>query len=157
MFKFTKHSHSNQWLHNQTESTEESTEFIQNEFLKNVEKKFSVQKHINQNLGCFYIMLRCRTCGTNYNVTFTQCPFCGTQNPRFVRLKKPKLVIDKLSLCGKDLDAVEEMHANKVTTAVSFHIPFLLHLVNGAYEMKHNKYWVTFQLERVNEPPRVYN
>lgn len=43
------------------------------------------------------------------------------------------------------------MHPNDVTTVVSFHIPFLVHLVDGSYEMKKDNHWIVFQLKRVNE------
>lgn len=96
-------------------------------------------------------MIRCRTCGTNYNETFTQCPLCGTRNPIYIPLKKPVFIIDKLSFGGKDLEQVEKMPASEVTTVVSFHIPFLLHLVDGNYEMRDDHRWIVFQLARVYE------
>jgi predicted RNA-binding Zn-ribbon protein involved in translation (DUF1610 family) len=55
-------------------------------------------------------------------------------------------------LTGKDLEQVEQMADNEINTIVSFHIPFLLHLLDGAYEMKRNDHWIAFQLARVNEP-----
>lgn len=63
------------------------------------------------------------------------------------------MTIDKFSLVGKDLEQVNKMPANEVTTVVGFHIPFLLHLVNGTYEMRDNSQWIALQLARVNETP----
>lgn len=97
-------------------------------------------------------MIRCRTCGTSYNETFTQCPLCGTRNPILIQKEKPSFVIDKVSLIGGELDLVKKIPANEVNTMVSFHIPFLLHLLDGNYEMKDNNHWIIIQLERVNEP-----
>lgn len=100
-----------------------------------------------------YDMIRCKTCGTSYNETLAYCPVCGTRNPSYLPLKKGVLSIDKFSLVGKDLEQIKKMPIRKVTTVVSFHIPFLLHLVDGNYEMKEDNQWIVFQLTRVNEPP----
>jgi len=62
-------------------------------------------------------------------------------------------VIDKVMFGGKDLKQIEQMAENEVTTVISFHIPFLLHLLDGVYEMKYNNRWIAFQLSRVNESP----
>jgi len=60
-------------------------------------------------------------------------------------------MFDKIALTSGNLKEVEEMAENDVTTIVSFHIPFLLHLLDGAYEMKYGDRWIGFQLARVNE------
>lgn len=98
-------------------------------------------------------MIRCRTCATSYNETFTQCPVCGTRNPIYTSLKKSVFIIDKLSFKGKNLEQVEKMPASEVSTVVSFHIPFLLHLVDGSYEMRDDSRWIAFQLARKYETP----
>jgi len=98
-------------------------------------------------------MIRCKACGTNYNVTFYQCPFCGTRNPILPQIEPAHVMIDKIMLASQDVKQLEKMLTNAVSTVVSFHIPFLLHLHDGTYEMKHDNKWIAIQLLRVNEPP----
>lgn len=98
-------------------------------------------------------MIQCKNCGTSYNVTFSQCPMCGKPNPTFQKPSQPSMIIDKVAFTQGNIKQIEQTPENEVTTIVSFHIPFLLHLVDGTYEMKYGKKWIVIQLTRVNEPP----
>ena len=98
-------------------------------------------------------MNKCKKCGANYNVTFLQCPSCGTPNQSANQQNPSFVYFDKISLDAEEgLNEIAKVPENEVVTIVSFHVPFLLHLKNGRYEMKCKNELIPFELTRINSP-----
>ena len=100
-------------------------------------------------------MIKCKNFGKSYNVSFSQCPLWGTLNSVLHKPSPSFAQFDKISLEGRDIEKISQGPDNEVTTVVSFHVPFLLHLHNGTYEMKYGSKWIVFEVQRFNEPSEL--
>jgi hypothetical protein len=98
-------------------------------------------------------MIQCENCGKRYNVSFSQCPICGKPNPIFQKPSTQSMIVDKMVLTHGNIKQIEQTPEKEVTTVVSFSIPFLLHLIDGTYEMKYGKKLIAIELSRVNSLP----